>query len=180
MPLKSPIQSESYIWDILKPNTPYIKLLCDYPMMGLEYSQKDPNSLVSGLTSGQVASWDIRIGRNPVAMSDRSVSHRDFVNSVLWNNSKTGTEFFSGGNDGQVIWWDTRNLKQHLQSLLMDPVKTDDQVLNRSYGVTVLEYDPSIPTKFMCGTQQGYVFTCNRKGKAPSEKINSKVNKFIN
>lgn len=84
--------------------------------------------------------------------------------------------------------WDTRKLSEPLESLLIDPVKSDDQVVSRSYGVTVLEYETTMPTKFMCGTDVGMVFVCNRKGKTPIEKINFRVSfsvfsmqfKFIN
>lgn len=31
----------------------------------------------------------------------------------------------------------------------MDPLKTDEQVLSRSYGISVLEYETTMPTKFM-------------------------------
>lgn len=75
------------------------------------------------------------------------------------------------------IRWDTRKLNEPLESLLIDPIKTDDQVAARSYGVTVLEYETTMPTKFMCGTDVGMVFVCNRKGKSPIEKINFRVSK---
>lgn len=64
-----------------------------------------------------------------------------------------------------------------MEKLLIDPIKTDDQVAARSYGVTVLEYETTMPTKFMCGTDVGMVFVCNRKGKSPIEKINFRVRK---
>lgn len=72
--------------------------------------------------------------------------------------------------------WDTRKLNEPLERLLIDPVKTDEQIVSRSYGVTVLEYETTMPTKFMCGTDVGMVFVCNRKGKTPIEKINFRVN----
>lgn len=165
----------SYIWEIENPNAPLMSLEPPSSILCLEYNQKDSTSLVSGLYSGQVASWDTRASRFPVAISDREVCHRDPVNSVLWINSKSGSEFFSGSSDGQVIWWDTRKLNAPVDRLLMDPVKTDDQVLERSCGVSVLEYETTIPTRFMCGTEQGMMFSCNRKGKTPNEKINSRV-----
>lgn len=71
--------------------------------------------------------------------------------------------------------WDTRKLNEPLDKLLIDPIKTDDQLVSRSYGVTVLEYETTMPTKFMCGTDVGMVFVCNRKGKSPMEKINFRV-----
>lgn len=74
------------------------------------------------------------------------------------------------------IRWDTRKLNEPLERLLIDPIKTDDQLISRSFGVTVLEYETTMPTKFMCGTDVGSVFVCNRKGKSPMEKINFRVN----
>ena len=38
-------------------------------------------------------------------------------------------------------------------------------------GGMSLEYEPTMPTKFMVGTEQGSVLLCNRKAKTPSEKI---------
>lgn len=75
--------------------------------------------------------------------------------------------------------WDTRKLNEPLESLLIDPIKSDDQVVSRSYGVTVLEYETTMPTKFMCGTDVGMVFVCNRKGKTPIEKINFRVSSSV-
>ncbi|XP_023160983.1 dynein intermediate chain 3, ciliary isoform X1 [Drosophila hydei] len=161
----------SYIWEVENPNEPFLTLEPKVPCVCLEYNQKDPTSLVSGMYNGQVAAWDTRHGKHPVMISEREVCHRDPVNSVLWNNSKSGTEFFSGGSDGQVLWWDTRKLSEPLDRLLMDPVKGDEQDLSRSYGISVLEYETTIPTRFMAGTEMGMLFSCNRKGKTPTEKI---------
>lgn len=38
-------------------------------------------------------------------------------------------------------------------------------------GGMSLEYEPTMPTKFMVGTEQGSVLLCNRKAKTPSDKI---------
>ena len=105
---------------------------------------------------------------------------QESVNSVLWINSKSGTEFFSGGADGQVIWCDTRKLNERMDILLMDPEKSDEQMLDRCYGVSILEYETTIPTRFMVGTEQGMLFSCNRKGKTPLEKITMRVRNHMN
>lgn len=141
----------------------------------VEYNPKDINILVGGQYNGQLHVWDVRAKSEPIAETPKEICHRESVNSVLWINSKTGTEFFSGGADGQVIWWDTRKLNERLDELFMDPDKTDEQVLDRSYGISVLEYETTIPTKFMVGTEQGVLFSCNRKGKTPLEKISLRV-----
>lgn len=59
----------------------------------------------------------------------------------------------------------------------MDPEKSDEQVLERSHGVSVLEYEHTIPTRFMVGSEQGMLYFCNRKGKTPMEKITLRVSR---
>lgn len=166
---------ESYVWDVENPTSPLVRFEPHSTVNCLEFNPKDPMILSSGLHSGQVAAWDTRVERTPVAISPLEVSHRLSCSKVLWINSKTGTEFFSGGSDGQVLWWDMRNLNEHLDVLLMDPMKTDEQEISRALGVSVLEYETTISTKFMAGTENGVLFSCSRKGKTPIEKINFKL-----
>lgn len=174
----SGVSLNSYIWETENPNQPLYTLAPKSSSICVEYHQRDPNVLVSGQSNGQCCAWDTRVGEDPVGTTPREVCHRESVNSVLWINSKTGSEFFSGGADGQVIWWDTRKLNERLDVLFMDPEKSDDQVLERSYGISVLEYETTIPTRFMVGSEQGMLFFCNRKGKTPMEKITLRVRSF--
>lgn len=44
--------------------------------MTIEFNPRDPSMLISGLMSGQVCNWDIRIGNSPVQMSHLQFSHR--------------------------------------------------------------------------------------------------------
>lgn len=171
----SGVSYNSYVWETENPNRPYFKISPTSPSVCIEYHQKDPHLLVSGQRNGQCCQWDTRESSKPVAITPREVCHRESVNSVLWINSKTGTEFFSGGADGQVVWWDTRRLDERVETLYMDPVKSDEQFLERSYGISMLEYETTIPTRFMVGTEQGMLFFCNRKGKTPMEKIALRV-----
>lgn len=171
----SDFSTYSYIWETENPNQPWFTMKPKSSSICVEYNPKDINILVGGQYNGQLHVWDVRAKSEPIAETPKEICHRESVNSVLWINSKTGTEFFSGGADGQVIWWDTRKLNERLDELFMDPDKTDEQVLDRSYGISVLEYETTIPTKFMVGTEQGVLFSCNRKGKTPLEKISLRV-----
>ncbi|XP_011880522.1 PREDICTED: dynein intermediate chain 3, ciliary-like [Vollenhovia emeryi] len=72
----SNVNSSSYIWDIENPNTPVICLRSSTPLIIVEFNPRDPSMLISGLMSGQVCNWDIRIGDGPVQMSHRRFSHR--------------------------------------------------------------------------------------------------------
>ncbi|XP_008543431.1 dynein axonemal intermediate chain 2 [Microplitis demolitor] len=169
---KSTIHSNfSYIWDIENPNNPLMTLKPLCPIVATEYNPKDSNTLISGLISGQVASWDLRRGYEPVEVSVVENSHRDACNKVLWINSKTGTEFFSSSRDGQIKWWDTRKLQTPMDTLVIDLVKPEEQDIDRATGVTTLQFESSLGTRFMCGLENGIVISGNRKGKTPSEKI---------
>nr|XP_023025505.1 dynein intermediate chain 2, axonemal [Leptinotarsa decemlineata] len=172
-----PVQSAfSYIWEVENPNLPLLTLKPEHPIVCLEYNQKDPHSLVSGQLNGQVAVWDTRKGFEPVELSVIENSFRDPVHNVLWIHSKTGTEFFSSSTDGQVKWWDIRKLSEPTETLILDYNKDEDQSLANAMGASCLEYESTIPTRFMVGTEQGVVISCNRKGKTALEKMPTRFN----
>lgn len=41
---------------------------------------------------------------------------------------------------------------------MLDPIKGQEQSLSRSFGAICLEYEPTIPTRFMVGTEMGNSF----------------------
>lgn len=160
---------DSYIWDIENPNKPEFTLKPVSPLVCLEYNPKDVHVLIGGCYNGQVAFWDTRKGSQAVEMSPVEHSHHDPVYKTIWLQSKTGTECFSASTDGQVLWWDIRKLGEPTEKLIMDPTKKGK--MENAQGVLALEYEPTIPTKFMVGTEQGTIISCNRKAKTPAEKI---------
>ncbi|ENN71438.1 hypothetical protein D910_09902 [Dendroctonus ponderosae] len=154
----------SYIWEVENPNRPLLTLKPEHPCVCLEYNQKDPHSLVSGQRNGQVAVWDIRKGYEPVEQSLIENSFRDPVHSVLWIHSKSGAE------------WDIRKLSEPTDTLLLDYAKDEDQAIGNALGASCLEYESTIPTRFMTGTEEGIVISCNRKGKTAMEKMAARFN----
>ncbi|XP_046403113.1 dynein intermediate chain 3, ciliary-like isoform X2 [Ischnura elegans] len=176
----APAMINSYIWEVENPNKPELILTPPSPLACLEYNPKDPHCLVSGARNGRVGFWDTRRGSLPVDQSGLDVSHRDPASFVLWVASKSGSEFFSASTDGQVKWWDTRKLSEPLETLILDPgnkfsgaggAVDTEQKISRALGTSSLEYESTIPTRFMVGTEKGYVINCNRKGKTPAEKL---------
>nr|CAH8870534.1 unnamed protein product [Trichobilharzia regenti] len=161
--------NESYIWDVNNPNRPELTLKTASPLVCIEYNPKDSHTLIGGCYNGQLSLWDRRRGSNPVEVSPIEHSHRDPAWKVIWIQSKTGTECFSTGTDGQVFWWDVRKMSEPMEFLYLDPTKKQD--FSCAQGAYVLEYESTIPTKFMAGTEQGIIISCNRKGKTPAEKI---------
>lgn len=166
----SPKDLESYVWNVENSKKPLITLRPRSSVLCMEYNPKDSNIILGGQFSGQVCIWDLR--KNSPAPTDitaAEVSHRDPCHSALWIQSKTGTDFFSSSTDGTVKWWDTRKLSEPVEELILDPTKQLNP--NAALGAICLEYEPTMPTKFMVGTEQGTIIICNRKGKTPADKI---------
>uniref|UniRef100_A0A087XWB9 Dynein, axonemal, intermediate chain 2b n=1 Tax=Poecilia formosa TaxID=48698 RepID=A0A087XWB9_POEFO len=168
---KSPpdMSFDSYIWDLEKPNYPEMALKPESPLVCLDYNPKDPHTLLGGSYGGQIVLWDTRRGSQPVEYSSLEHTHRDPVYKIIWLQSKTGTDAFSASTDGQILWWDVRKLSEPTERLVLDPSREGN--LDQALGAISLEFEPTMPTKFMVGTEQGMVVSCNRKAKTPAEKI---------
>ncbi|XP_020858286.1 dynein axonemal intermediate chain 2 [Phascolarctos cinereus] len=160
---------DSFIWDLENPNKPELILKPSSPLVTLEYNPKDSHVLIGGCYNGQIACWDTRKGSLVAELSTIEFSHRDPVFGALWLQSKTGTECFSASTDGQVMWWDIRKMNEPTEVLIMDVSRKG--VLENALGAISLEFEPTMPTKFMVGTEQGVVISCNRKAKTIAEKI---------
>ncbi|XP_018313159.1 dynein intermediate chain 3, ciliary [Mycetomoellerius zeteki] len=172
----SNVNPSSYIWDIENPNKPVICLKSSSPLLIVEFNPRDPSMLISGLMSGQVCNWDIRIGARPVQMSHRQFSHRNPANQTLWIQSKTNKEFFSASTDGAIKWWDIRKMRQPTDELVMDlddPLRAD---ILRAIGVTKLQYEPSIGYRFLAGMENGMVINIRRKVMKPVDKLAMRFN----
>ncbi|XP_035446046.1 dynein intermediate chain 3, ciliary [Spodoptera frugiperda] len=173
---------DAYIWDVDSANSPETTISPECPLLDLQYNPKDSHMLAGGLMNGGVAAWDLRMKANkPTAASPPHVAHRDLVRNVLFINSKSGLEFFSGGPDGVVKWWDIRKIDEPTDELIIDLVKTQTEVqsMAKSNGVSVLEYESTLPTRFMVGTENGLVINGNRKGKSAMDKLPAKFDAHV-
>lgn len=48
-----------------------------------------------------------------------------------------------------------------MERIFLDPIQTQPGQLDRAAAISALDSDPSIATKYMAGTEQGILFTCN-------------------
>lgn len=158
------VSLDSYIWALDNPNTPDFTLSPSSPLVCLEFNPKDSHILFGGCYNGQVALWDTRKGARPLETSPIEKSHRDPCYRTRFLASKTGTDAFSCSSDGQVHFWDVRKLSEPTESLALE-------IPDGTVGAVSLEYESTLPTKFMVGTERGLVLSANRKAKNPSEKI---------
>ncbi|CAF1124194.1 unnamed protein product [Adineta steineri] len=163
------LSNDSYIWDIEYSSEPDYILKPISSLVCVEFNTKDAHQLVGGCYNGQVCIFDTRKSNAPVEQSIIENSHRDPVYKTIWLHTKLETEFFSASTDGKIFWWDTRRLSEPIDTLILDIDKKDR--IENSYGAMSLDYEPTMPMKFMVGTEQGSIVACNRKGQTNADKI---------
>ncbi|XP_033212964.1 dynein intermediate chain 2, axonemal-like [Belonocnema kinseyi] len=164
----------SYIWNIENSNQPWTELEPKCPAVVTEFNPRDPSLLASGLMSGQVCFWDIRTGNVPIQQSDLQFSHRSPASCLKWILSKGSSEFFTGSSDGRIMWWDIRKLREPTEILIIDLDNTEQPKVQSAIGVTSLNYDPSMGTKFLLGTENGVIISGSRKSTTHANKLSLK------
>nr|XP_034180598.1 dynein intermediate chain 3, ciliary-like isoform X3 [Osmia lignaria] len=168
------VSPESYIWDIENSSKPYCTLKSSSPLVTIEFNPRDPVVLVAGLLSGQVCCWDIRTSGTPIHTSHPYYSHRFPVSQALWIPSKVNTEFFSASTDGAVLWWDTRFPRKPSDILVMDLYSPSRADIVKAIGVTALQYEQTISSRFLAGMQNGMIINVNKRNLNRIEKLASK------
>jgi len=173
--LNARMPNQSYVWDIMNPNTPDVELLPPSPLCCLRFNPKNTDSLVGGSYNGLITFYDLRRAGGsskevlPLSTSVIEKSHHDPVYDVYWINSKTGNQCVSVSTDGQMLWWDTRKLSEPTDTLqLCTDTKGNGQVL----GGSSLEYNSEAgPSKYLVGTEQGIVMMVNLKNRKQNNGI---------
>lgn len=174
----STMNTNSFVWDALNPNAPVETLVTSSPLCCIEYYTKDPHIIAGGSWNGVVQYWDTRQPTRPASRSLIETSHKDPVWAVKWLQSKSG-ELLSVSTDGDVHVWDCRipDKPVELQRLPEDSVrlqpKNNEGGSKGVLGGLCLDYDPQVggPSKYMIGTEQGTILSCNRKGKTQADKL---------
>ena len=93
------------------------------------------------------------------------------VVQTLWISSKANTEFFSCSTDGMVLWWDIRFIKKPTESLVMDLEQPNRADVYKAIGITALQFEQTMSSRFLAGTENGLVVNVNRRGSNPVEKL---------
>uniref|UniRef100_A0A0K8VPH4 Dynein intermediate chain 3, ciliary n=1 Tax=Bactrocera latifrons TaxID=174628 RepID=A0A0K8VPH4_BACLA len=167
-----------YVWDQGNALSPEVVLESTEPVRRAHFCPRDDNFIAAGLQSGMVALWDARNGGKPLKISPLEAAHREEAAALCWVHSKSNSEFYSGSYDGSVKYWDGRDLETPIQEILLDPEPTDEQKNERAHGVTVLEFEYTIPVRYIIASDQGYIFIGNRKGMLPTEVLISNYRLF--
>ena len=163
---------QSYIWDITNPNAPEMELLPSSPLCCLRYNPKMPEQLVGGSYNGLITFFDLRkSGSKPCESSVIENSHHDPVYDAYWISSKTGNLCASVSTDGQMLWWDTRRLREPLDRIELSTGK-HPHLPDVMLGGSSMEYSQeSGPSKYLVGTEQGVVLSVNLRNKKTNNGI---------
>ena len=165
--------TDGFIFDITNPTKHVHRLHAPSSLTSIQYNPREESQIAGGCHEGHICWWDTRLGRNKGSLiSDEA--HRDPVYNVIWTNSNTNTELMTASGDGTVKFWDVRKLNRSRDTFIIDNENEDIQskgnILN-AYGASCLEYDTTIPTKYMIGTEQGAISCCSRNAKNQTETI---------
>ncbi|CAD8107748.1 unnamed protein product [Paramecium sonneborni] len=147
----------SFVWDLQNPNSTEFELETNSPIKNLMYNPKLSDQIGGGCYNGSVAVWDVKKGKQPVLTSPVEKSHHDPITHFQWLFSKTGSECVT-------TWWDTRKLNEGpIETLNVTEGSNPNDPL---FGATVLEYNTEAgPTKFVIGTEMGFLMVANKKPK---------------
>lgn len=157
----------SFIWDINQRNSPLNELRTTSPLVCCQYNHKAPDFLAGGCYNGVLNYYDTRKGPSPIMRSPVAVSHYDPIYDVVWLQSKTGTECATVSSDGQLLFWDVRDMSEPTDScILTDGSKENEKTLG---GVSLEWMQEAGPTKYLVGTEHGIVLACNKKPKKAVE-----------
>ena len=179
----------SHIWDVNNPNDPVENLVPQSPLCCIEYYHKDQHLIAGGSYNGVMQYWDTRNAKRPAGRTAIEESHKEPIWDLKWLHSKQ-IEILTVATDGSAFVWDCRRPDKPTETITVRKNENDTlPLLPKSneggargvLGGTCLDYDPNIggPSKFMVGTEQGTVLTCNRKavaGKSAADKITHTFN----
>ncbi len=117
-----------------------------------------------------VGIWDARDNKKvPQILSEVENSHYEPVMDLIWLSSKSGSEFVTCSTDGQVLWWDCRDLSQPTDKLLIQETQPVKGVYDKVIGVTSFEYVPDYGPKYLMGTEKGSILLATKKPKKKVE-----------
>lgn len=179
-PITGPVNSVNscLIWGLENPNKPFFTFNPPSPCWKVGCSPFNSKIIVGGLEDGRVCLFDISRGELPVSISPAHLANKDPINSLIYLHTRLNTEFFSGSSDGLCTWWDIRNLQEPVEEMMMafhlPPSLTPS--LSNSHPISCLQYDKNFPTRFLCGTETGFVVNVNRRGKTLSEQMTNVCN----
>jgi dynein intermediate chain 2 len=70
-----------------------------------------------------------------------------------------------------VKWWDIRKLRRPIEEIVMDLEDPERADPFKAIGITALQYDPIMGSRFLVGLENGVVINANRKSPNITQKL---------
>ncbi|KAH8282322.1 hypothetical protein KR054_006863 [Drosophila jambulina] len=160
-----------YVWDVDDPIRPLAHYDANKMIQIAKVCMRNEGFMVGGLNNGQVCYWETADMGAPKKICPLEASHREETTALCWVHNKPNTEFYTGSLDGSIKYWDTRDMVMPTNEVLAEPLPEMVQNRQDAHGVTVMEFEYTIPVRYIIGTDMGYVFVGNRKGLTPMDTI---------
>lgn len=160
-----------YLWDITNPIKPLYYYDSIEVVKCAAICPKEESNLTGGTFTGKVCTWDTFENGMLTSICPMEAAHRERCSSITWVHSKLNTEFYTASLDGSVKFWDTRDLKVPTNEIFLEPNTMYLQNRQDAHGCTVLEFEYTIPVRFIAGSDLGHIFVGNRKGINPVEML---------
>ncbi|XP_033150301.1 dynein intermediate chain 3, ciliary [Drosophila busckii] len=160
-----------YVWDVENPIKPLYFYDSNEVIKCAKICPKEESNMIGGTYTGKVCIWETFESGYPTSRCPMEAAHRELCSSVVWVHSKTNTEFYSASLDGSIKFWDTRDLKMPSNEIFLEQQPNFRQDRQDAHGCTVLEFEYTIPVRFIAGSDMGCVFVGNRKGLNPVEML---------
>ncbi|EDV94898.1 dynein intermediate chain 3, ciliary [Drosophila grimshawi] len=160
-----------YVWGIRDPVKPAYFYDSKEVVRTAKICPKEENHIAGGTLSGKVCIWDTFESGMPTSICPMEAAHREQTSCISWVHSKSNTEFYSASLDGSIKFWDIRDLKMPSNEILLDPNPILRQKRQNAHGCTALDFEYTIPVRFVAGTDMGSIFVGYRKGTTPMEML---------
>ncbi|XP_017872066.1 PREDICTED: dynein intermediate chain 3, ciliary [Drosophila arizonae] len=160
-----------YVWDVKNPIKPLYYYDSPEVISCAKICPKEENNMAAGTYTGKVCIWETFESGMCISTCPMEAAHREQTSSLTWVYSKSNTEFYSASLDGSIKFWDIRDLKMPANEIVLEPYTRNRQNRQNAHGCTVLEFEYTIPVRFIAGTDMGSVFVGNRKGLNPVEML---------
>lgn len=111
------------VWSLAMPDRPEHIFTCNSPILCSKFHPTEHHLIVGGTYSGQLAVWDLRVGRLPVQRSTLSTvankcqGHTHPVCTL--DLADMGSGIVTASTDGKVNFWALANLRDPAESLVV-------------------------------------------------------------
>lgn len=148
------------IWNMHYKTRPEYVFHAQSDVLNVKFSPYEPNLIFGTSYNGQVLSWDMRSGPQPVLKSPLTGGgHTHPVFSLQISGTRNANNLITSSTDGTVCTWTSDLLAKPQDRLgLVNPaVARNDEV-----APTSLSSLPRDPARFIVGTEEGVIYQCNR------------------